>query len=281
MKIDILSDLHIDFYFRKKPAEDQIRTLYESILGNHNGYSTGDMLIVAGDIGHYNKQNIQALKRIKDVFGYQHIICVLGNHDYYLIDHASRANYGQNSLERVQRMRELINKEEGMYCLDGNIIEINGVKFGGCDSWYDGEYIRRHFWKKDEEYMKGYVSLLWRRSMADADYIYGMEWQAYAKHQKQKLESIYQKADVMITHINPSIEKVHTNEKYRNEDTTGYFTFDGSHFLKEGSMQYWIFGHTHDRMEYEAHGVKCLCNPMGYPNESLNGQSIQPMQIEI
>jgi len=46
-------------------------------------------------------------------------------------------------------------------------------------------------------------------------------------------------------------------------------------------MRYWIFGHTHDRTEFEENSVRCLCNPMGYPNESMNGNSIQPMQIEL
>ncbi len=275
MKIDILSDLHIDFYFRKKPTEDKIQSLYKNLLGN------ADVLIVAGDIGHYNKQNIQTLKLIKEVFGYRHILCVLGNHDYYLIDGSSQRNYNYRSFFRAERMRELINSVEGMYCLDGDIIEIDGVKFGGCDGWYDGEYIRRHFWKKDEEYMKGYISLLWRRTMADADYLFDMDWQAYAGLQKEKIRSIYQETDVMITHINPSIKKEHTHKKFRDEDTTGYFTFDGEEFLKNGSMRYWIFGHTHDRTEYKEHGVQCLCNPMGYPNENMNGNCARAMHIEI
>ena len=282
MKIDILSDLHIDFYFKKKPTVESVRKLYGNILGGNTGHSDiGDVLIVAGDLGHYNKQNIQVLKLIKEVFEYKHIICVLGNHDYYLVSYAERENYFHRSTFRAQRMREIINCEEGMHALDGNIIEIDGVKIGGCDGWYDGAYIKRHFWKKDEAYMHGYVSLLWRRTMADADYIFDMDWQAYALEEKKKLHRIYQNVDVMITHINPSIEKEHTDKKYRDLDTTGYFTFDGEEFLKNGSMKYWIFGHTHDRTVYEKYGVKCLCNPMGYPNESMNGNALRPMRIEF
>ena len=273
MKIDILSDLHIDFYFKNNPNKDSIYTLYKNTLG------TGDILIVAGDLGHYNIQNLHVLRLIKEVFKYKYIICVLGNHDYYLVDYSNKTNYKQNSLNRIQEMRNLINKEEGMYCLDGNIVEINGVKFGGCDSWYDGEYTLRYFSKKFLS--NSYLSLLYRMTMADADYVYGIKWLKYAKEQKKKIEDIYKEANVMITHVNPSIEKEHQNKKYQNEDITGFFTFDGSHFLKNGSMKFWIFGHTHERIEYETLGVKCLCNPMGYPNESFRGENIQPMQIDI
>ena len=285
MKIDILSDLHVDFYFKKKPTEKIIHDLYGNILGDNTGHKVitgkGDVLVVAGDIGHYNRQNIEVLKLIKKVFEYKHIICVLGNHDYYLVSNAAKKTYNHRSSVRTERMRELINNEEGMYCLDGNIVEIDGIRFGGCDGWYDGAYIRKHFWKKSEEYMDGYVSLLWRRTMADAAYLYVMDWQAYAKEECKKLEHIYRDVDVMITHINPSIEKEHTDRMYRNEDTTGYFTFEGSKFLKGGSMKYWVFGHTHSRAEYEKDDVMCVCNPMGYPNESANGRAIMPMQIEI
>jgi len=284
MKIDILSDLHVDFYFKTKITESSVRHLYGNILGDNTYQDTkcvGDILVVAGDIGHYNKQNIQVLKLIKEVFGYKHIICVLGNHDYYLINHGDRKNYFHRSTFRAQRMRDIINSENDMFCLDGNIVEIDGIKFGGCDSWYDGAYIREHFWKKNEEYMNGYVSLLWRRTMADADYILDMDWQAYATLEKEKLQCIYTNVDVMITHVNPSIKKEHTDKKYRDLDTTGYFTFDGEELLRNGSMKYWVFGHTHDHIEYEMHGVKCICNPMGYPNESMNGNAIRSMQIEI
>lgn len=35
-------------------------------------------------------------------------------------------------------------------------------------------------------------------------------------------------------------------------------------------MKYWIFGHTHEQIEYSEHNVKCLCNPFGYPKELNN-----------
>jgi DNA repair exonuclease SbcCD nuclease subunit len=275
MKIDILSDLHIDFYFRGKPTEDSVRKLYGNILGG------GDMLVVAGDLGHDNRQNIRTLKVVREVFGYRHILCVLGNHDYYLVDHAGREKYFHRSAFRAQRMREIINGEEGMRALDGEVVEIDGVRFGGCDGWYDGAYILEHFRKKDDAYMDAYVSMLWRRTMSDARYVLGMDWREYAEVQKEKLRRIHREVDVMVTHVNPSIRKEHTPGKYRDLDTTGFFTFDGEEFLENGGMKYWIFGHTHDRTEYELHGVGCLCNPMGYPGENMNGPAPGPMRIVL
>ncbi len=282
MIIDILSDMHLDFYLKRNNSSAKvIESIYAPILTNNRKRDVGDVLIVAGDIGHYNQQNIETLALIKKIFGYKHIVCVLGNHDYYLIDVHSRSDYNGFSLNRAEEMRQLINEQEGMYCLDGEVIEIDGIRIGGCDGWYDGEYIRRHFNKKTKEYMDGYVSLLWRRTMADANYIFGMDWQGYAKREKEKLDKIYQDVDVMITHVNPSIEKEHTHKSYRNEDTTGFFTFDGSKYLEHGSMKYWVYGHTHTEAGHKISGVKCICNPMGYPSESGNGAWTQIKTIEI
>lgn len=261
MIIDILSDLHLDFYFRGLPEEETVKSHLLRIFEKKKG----DMLIVAGDIGHNNKQNIHILKHIKSIFGYKYIVCVLGNHDYYLVDLHTRIGYGSNSLLRAEKMRKLINKEESMYCLDGNIIEIEGIKIGGCDSWYDGEYADVHFGKSDEEIRK-----LWRESINDVNYIHNINWGEYALLEREKIEKIYKDVDIMITHVNPSIKKEHTSKRFREEATTGFFTFDGSNFLENGAMKYWIYGHTHDSMEYEMDGVKCICSAMGYPGETYS-----------
>jgi metallophosphoesterase superfamily enzyme len=276
--IDILSDLHVDFYFKfKKPEPKAVESLYSHIILDNQKRDVGDVLIVAGDIGHYNSQNINVLKLIKEIFGYKHIICVLGNHDYYLIDRPSKSKYFLKSVYRAERMREIINSSEGMYCLDGEVVEIDGIKFGGCDGWYDGEYTKRYFGNKTDEYL----DKLWGATMNDAYNIYSFNWQEYAKLEKQKIEKIYKNVDVMITHINPSIQKEHTSVSFREEDTTGFFTFDGSKYLEGGSMKYWVFGHTHTEISYECSGVKCICNPMGYPGENDYGEWTWIRSVEL
>ena len=64
------------------------------------------------------------------------------------------------------------------------------------------------------------------------------------KIEMEKLEKIYQNCDVMITHVNPSCSEEHINEKYHNNPTNTFFTFDGSKYYNNGTMKYWIFGHT-------------------------------------
>lgn len=139
MKIDILSDVHFDNYFYNKYKSDDVIKFYSQIIDFNN---CGDVLVIAGDLGHDNEQNIKILKILKEY--YKSIICVLGNHDYYLMGKTNQKLFS-NSFERVENMRSLINSKDGMYCLNGNIIEIDGVKFGGADSWYDDGYLNVNY----------------------------------------------------------------------------------------------------------------------------------------
>ncbi len=285
MTIDILSDLHFNNYFYQRITENEIIELYSDIFSKNNR-TIGDVLVIAGDLGHDNKQNIIALKLIKKLFGYKYIICVLGNHDYYLSNNGDRKKYFTKSTFRASRMRDIINNEKDMHCLDGDIIEIEGIKFGGVDSWYDGEYIKEHFGERapNPDYTKDnlWINKYWFDTMiSDRKNLFEFDWTEQSIKEKNKIEKIYQNIDVMITHVNPSIEKQHTKEEYRNLEMSGFFSFDGKKYLLNGNMKFWIYGHTHTPCEFIINGVTCICNPMGYVKESGFGEFIDIKQIEI
>ena len=279
MKIDILSDIHFDYHFPHRgpyPYDvDSIRKKFDPLFLKENR-EIGEILIIAGDIGHYNDQNIAILKILKELY-YKQIICVLGNHDYYLVSLVDKDTY-EDSYARVKEMRELINSEEGMYCLDGNVIEINGIRFGGCDSSYSNAFIKAHFPKADHP--KG-NNEMWRRCMYDASAMVGInQYNQLYKEEILKVEQVYKECDVMITHVNPSYLKEHMSPFFANNITSTFFCFDGHKYLQNGTMKYWIFGHTHDKIEYEFSGVKCVCNPLGSPQEQVSNEvSIKSINI--
>ena len=276
MTIDILSDLHLDFYFYSGsiPSAGELKAVFDPIFHGNAKDELGDLLVIAGDIGHYNHQNIEILKILQSTY-YKHIICVLGNHDYYLVDYNSVDRYINNSFNRVQEMRELINAQDNMYCLDGNVIEVDGVKFGGCDSSYDNSYIKQYFSAFDDDSL---INNMWKNNLNDYRMMGNIKSYMEIYHLEiEKIRKVYNKCDVMITHVNPSYLHEHIPSKYSNDKINTFFTFDGHKYIKDGSMKYWIFGHTHDRLEYQLHDVQCVCNPFGYPREFKN--SIY--QIEI
>ncbi len=267
LSVSILSDLHLEMHFRSsRQTTGEIKAFFDPIF-KPGGIEPADVLVIAGDLGHYNSGNLWIIEFLKGHY-FKHVICVLGNHDYYLIHRLQQLDYNMNSFERVQEMRDQLNAIDGVYCLNGNVVEIEGVRFGGCDSWYDGQYLLKNLNPKGI-YTIGRPRELWNYTMNDATYIQGIKrFDEIWEIEKPKIEAVYQACDVMITHVMPSIDPEHIPEKvYREDNSTCFFTFDGEEFVKNTSAKVWIYGHTHTPNDYEWHGVRMICNQLGYPGE--------------
>jgi len=274
MTLSILSDLHLDFYFKSfKQTQEEVKAFFDPIftpIVEGEKIESSDVLVVAGDLGHYNSENVKIIGYLRELY-FKHIVCVLGNHDYYLINRIAMDDYEMNSYNRAQELRKLLNAIDGVYCLNGNVIEIEGVRFGGCDSWYDGQYklhnLNPHFKSSIDD-----VRRLWKYVMNDAGYIPNlMHFDELWAIENPKIEATYQKCDVMITHVSPSINPKHIPDKhYRLDDSTSFFTFDGEQYVKNTSAKVWIYGHTHTPNDFIWHGVQMICNPLGYPGERHN-----------
>jgi predicted phosphodiesterase len=103
---DLISDIHLDFWVtpswnifkEKKSLEEFIQKLLPP--------QSSAVLVIAGDIGHYNKQNYKLLKALKEHYTY--ILLVAGNHDYYMLSPSIRYKYAFNSINRLDEMKKLI-----------------------------------------------------------------------------------------------------------------------------------------------------------------------------
>ena len=276
LTISILSDLHLDMHFKShRQTTGEIKAFFDPIF-KPGGIETADVLVIAGDLGHYNTHNLWIIEFLKEHF-FKHIVCVLGNHDYYLLNRLQQLDYDTNSFKRVEEMREQLNAIEGIHCLNGNVVEIEGIRFGGCDSWYDGQY---GMWLYDQKGTKGdWMQRLWTMSMNDSRLIYGIKrFDEIWEIEKPKIDAVYQACDVMITHVSPSINPEHIDKRYRNDKETGFFSFDGEEYVKNTTAKVWIYGHTHTPNDFEWHGVRLICNQLGYPGELKN---IREKRIEI
>lgn len=280
MKIDYISDVHFDTHLGLWPhvRRQYFEQYFENIFVPIFKSKSSEILIIAGDIGENNQQNIEALRLIRDEIGYTSILFVLGNHDWFLSNRKAIVDY-ETSLNRVNEMKGFCEKEKGLSLLDGNIVKIDGIRFGGAMGWYDGRYIWHHlnpFYTKDREY----INRLWKEYNPDYDNIIGIEeFDGFYAEESAKIEAIYKACDVMITHYNPSIRQQHTQRRFREDDTTGFFTFDGSRFLAEGTMKHWIFGHQHWSESFDIEGVLCHVNAFGYPSERRKEMRIKSIDL--
>ena len=275
--LSILSDLHLDSHFPltlAPPSESEVRHVFDPIFK-----TPADVLVIAGDLGHYNHQIRQIMKWLRRLY-FKNIVCVLGNHDYFLSSRIMMDDFNENSFERVKALRNDLNAIEGVHCLDGNVIEIEGVRFGGCDSWYEGSYWLANL---NPHYLYGdhHIQEHWKRIMPDAYAIKGIHhYDDIWKIEQPKIEALYQHCDVMITHVMPSIDPQHVCGNYREDKGTAFFCFDGEKYLRDTTAHIWIHGHNHINQDVNVHGVRMIANQMGYRGEIRNG-AVAEKVIEI
>jgi Icc-related predicted phosphoesterase len=155
-----------------------------------------------------------------------------------------------------------------VHLLKGNVLNVTEkTTIGGSMGYCDFGYAKKVLKARDRE-MWAY----WER-WYDSVYI-GLsreEGISLWESELQKMEKSLQLAPtIMVTHFIPSYSLV--SKKWAKEITTTFFAFNGNDMLKrfgENGGKIWAFGHTHEGSAGEMNGVKLVCNPFGYPNESV------------
>lgn len=279
---DCISDIHIDSWVSIRLSEFTQELLFHKLIKNILPENPSDGIVIAGDIGHYNKQNILFYRILKQY--YKKILWVHGNHDMYLLSGEIKKKYLNNSFNRLNEMVLLSNDEENVEYLNGNTIEIDEVVFGGCSMWYNNDYAKKKWSKKEWTMNLGekFITKIWGENddnckelyklyMADASLIYTkdevFDYLKYFDEQKELMQSVYQKCDVIISHIGPDWSSV--LDKWNMPPTT-FFYFDGKEFLNTLTKKHpiWVYGHTHDTHYYKhPSGCFMVCNPLDYGNK--------------
>ena len=270
MKIHITSDIHLDFWIDAKHPEAKQNRLIAELVTNCMPDESVDVILIAGDIGHYNWQNELLFKELRK--HYKHVLWVFGNHDLYMVSKKVVKSFDNNSWARLADMVERSNKLDGVHYLEGNTIEIDGVTFGGHGMWYDGTYSLRHFQMNHIGQTK-----YWRDFMNDSNLITDpntvsglIDWHELSKEAIEDVRAIVSKCDVFMSHVGPDCSRVPS--RWHNAGT-GFYYFEGEELLCQmNEKQAWIYGHTHDPAFFNnVYGCQMICNPLGYPIGSNRG----------
>lgn len=224
----LLSDIHLEFHKDPTKFIQWVKQL-----------PSCDALILAGDVATPKTipklvEFLQAVTR-----DYDKIFYVLGNHEYY---HPGTT---------IGQYREAVNEVPNVVLLENEQVEWSGYQFFGTTMWSDiqpGAYY----------------------SMNDCNFL---SLEEYRKRHQQAKEAIMaldpQSIDVMITHHMPSPALTH--ERYRKYGTSMQSAFStdmSTVFDRVRSGGCWVFGHTHAPSDIVLEGVRCICNPIGYPGEN-------------
>ena len=208
MKVQIASDLHIEY------------------LESYNEFikPSGDILILAGDIGSLYQYD-KLKKYIHDLSKlYKIILYVPGNHEYYTIK-----NVPALPLKVLHKRLYNIEKEiDNLYILNRSSIKIQNYCFIGCTLWSKiPDKTKFPFYRVR---IKGFNNYIYNKNNSnDITYIQNMI--EYCQENNLK--------PIVVTHYPPSLKCL----KKRSDNLNFLYANDLEYLIKQ--VPIWICGHVH------------------------------------
>lgn len=203
-------------------------------------------LILAGDITNYtNKERHLEIVVNKLRPYHEHIIYVLGNHEYY--------KNKKLPADQVINEYKFICAKLGIYLLENEYLETDDSVFYGATMWSE------------------FSDYAYRRTSDSFSFEKKEDINDLHKNSKHTLESFLEtyknpKKLYVITHYMPSFSLI--DDKYKqNMDLNTAFASELDHIIKP-NITAWIYGHTHSPKDMLVNGVQTICNPYGYPGEN-------------
>lgn len=211
MKLQVVSDLHLEF------ADIEIEP-------------TGDLLILAGDIGVGVDGHLFAKKHLQRTK--QGHLYVPGNHEYYHHD------IENPNLERFQMVVHNVQGLRVALC----------TLWAPCGDWYQNKALQRGM--NDFHLIKMVGKRLTPTNMA-----------LLHKEHREWLLGL-EDIDVVVTHYAPLPECVH--RKYAGNFLNPAFHGECHDIIEKLRPKVWIHGHMHDFHDFDYEGTRIVCNPRGY-----------------
>lgn len=257
MKIDYISDLHLDFHEYNvnslKKWEKRTKDFVKSLIKEEKG----EVLVIAGDISHYNIQSKWAIEQFSQE--YEFVIFILGNHDYYLVSKTQEKKYG-NSLNRVVELKNLVKDIPNAKLLNMfEVFDYNGVKFCGSTNWYS---------LQEEGECK-----MFNEESNDSRLIKKFDIYCESAHERFTEENLKDlEVDVLITHVPCRI--INTHLEFGNT----YCYYNEINNIKAKNI---IFGHCHEQNIYKYPNSTVYINALGYDNEWIEHMDIMDYSKEL
>ena len=250
MKIQVLSDLHIEF---------------EAFNVNTDN---ADLVVLAGDIHVDNRGVLWALENIKD----KPVLYVLGNHEFYDMAYP----------ELVDSLKELT-QDSNVKILENDTFSYNGVNFMGCTLWTDfslygdaklAELECQHVMS---DYRKIRVSPKFSKLRAlDVSLIHSHSLNWLTK----ELEKHKGETNVVISHHGPSVKSLPKYKRNRDNLINAAYVSHLDYILTDYKPSMWLHGHLHNSSDYTLGDCRVVCNPRGYPKDR-NPDFIAELVLEL
>ena len=235
MKVQVLSDLHIEF---------------EGFEIEHND---SDVVILAGDIHVKENGVLWALENIKD----KPVLYVLGNHEFY-----------GKAYPKLVNSLNAITEGTNVKILEKESVTLDGVNFMGCTLWTDFELF-------GDPRLTGYqcqqVMTDFKKIRLSPKYSKLRSIDVASIHRqsldwlKEKLEMYRGMTNVVITHHGPSVRSLPGDKE--GDVVSAAYVSNLESVITSYNPNVWVHGHLHNSSEYKIGTCQVICNPRGYPDE--------------
>jgi len=243
MKLQIASDLHLEFLQRMFPGERLISPAHGA-----------DLLVLAGDIAN----GIEAIELFKD--WPVPVLYLAGNHEFY-----------GHAIEPARADLRKAAAGTSVIFMDNDTIDFGGVRFLGTTLWTDYRLELNRTQRQLMENAELRITDHFRIRSSDGKFT---AERALAEHETARawlaheLNKPYDGKTVVITHHGPHPLSVHP--RYVGEALNAAYVSNLTELLPKADL--WIHGHVHDSFDYRVAGCRVVANPRGY---ALNRNAVE------
>jgi predicted phosphodiesterase len=267
MKIQIASDLHLEFFERTQPDFRHI----EPVPG-------ADLLVLAGDI-HRGTKAFSAFSNWPVP-----VVYIAGNHEFYfgtfgtVLAELQRLEGDKSAFESLPNRIHFL--ERGEFVMKHKDGTKDKVRFLGTTMWTDYNLYQNQnkgmkdatLGLNDHRVIRIVGEETFRPEHALEANKGSRAWLA------GKLEEPFDGKTVVITHHGPHWNSV--APQFAGSPLNPAFSSDLTDLL--GKSVLWIHGHTHASIDYVVRGTRVIANPAGYPVSSghaFENRNFNPMLI--
>lgn len=262
MKLQLISDVHLEFdNFKVDELE-----------------KTGDVLIVAGDLGAVKSHAKEMYRFLQDAgWTYDHVIYVLGNHEYYNGTLRKTRDIIANWQTDIENLHVLMQWDNA-----ARKVDIDGYTFVGDTMWTDlsnpmdalrvQDMMSDYFVIRNDFESYGYKNP--RLTARDTN----LEHQAF-RYFLETLEFEDPQKTVVVTHHSPSFTGV--LPWWKGDPINPGYHSNLDNLIAELGVKYWFHGHIHDSVDYTIADTRVMTNPRGYDGIDRNSEFDSGFVVEL
>ena len=255
MKIQIASDLHLEFYRNTQDTASFFKSLVDPT-------TDADLLILAGDIG-YPEDTITQDFIHWCCSKWPEVVWVYGNHEYYNKEKSHAWRHSKHIYTMAEKEGEALILEN-LHILHSSEFVYDGIPILGTTLWTD---------------VKSSEANSLQNAMADFTYIkqndgYPLtvsEWTSRHAVEREWLQvnldriALEGQKAIVVTHHLPTYEMI--LPQYKSYPNNCGFAAHADDLVNHPGVALWICGHSHGQRTLELEGRQVILNARGYPRE--------------